>query len=296
MKILSLGKMIWGLPLTPKQFLTDYPVFLVTGTSYKRHPDKGDQIPGLFVNSNGQLKPEGVEPSDINRFSFRLAGAAGRWKKYDTQPPEILKSGDQVNIYCHSLGIGPYANIEKPPKVASAVLYSPHERKFAVNFDDHVNTSEVRSVIQQYDYGTLQRRDRDAFEMKGYLTSTDRVKKIKPNKTPSAQPFSYGVPIGGQGVAFETREASISAGLGVPEVGGGVSWKIKSDKTPSAWSFSPIGGQDVTVETIEASISPGLGVLGVGGRLSFEKVTTWEQRHPMIKEGYKIATFTILFE
>jgi hypothetical protein len=130
---------IWALAKW-QQFPTDYPVFLVTGNSYERSSEKGGQIPGLFVNSLGQLKPESVAPSDINRFSFRLAGSGGHWKKYDTQPLETLKSGDQVNVYCHSLGVGPYANIENPPRRATPIQYSSISRKIAVLFEDTSKT------------------------------------------------------------------------------------------------------------------------------------------------------------
>lgn len=221
------------------------------------------------MNSNGQLKPEGVEPSDINRFSFRLAGAAGLWKKHDTQPPEILKSGDQVNIYCHSLGIGPYANIEKPPEIASVVLYSAHERKFSVDFDDHVNTSEIRTIIQQYDYGILQRRDQDAFERKGYLAPADRVGKIKPDKTLSA--------LADRVMKLELEQKRL-AGF------------ISADA-------GPIGVAGPISVAGPVSVAGSISVAGVSASYVWEKVSTKEQlRHSTIKVGYEIATFTVLFE
>ncbi|KAE9367081.1 hypothetical protein N431DRAFT_487505 [Stipitochalara longipes BDJ] len=160
----------------------DYPVFLVTGTSYERSPTKGNQIAGLYVNSSGQLKPERVQPNKINRFSFRLAGQRGPWKKHDMQPLQNLESGNQ------------------PPNSAVPVLYLKHEKKLAVPVPEgYTKSNDVQSIVEQYDHGTLTPKDRDVFEVKGYLDLTDRIEKIKPKKiVPGGQvgPVSTSVTIG----------------------------------------------------------------------------------------------------
>jgi hypothetical protein len=56
---------------SPLQFLEDYPYFLVTAPTYSRSRDQGNQIPGLWVNNSGQLKPETAPGAQICRWSFR---------------------------------------------------------------------------------------------------------------------------------------------------------------------------------------------------------------------------------
>jgi hypothetical protein len=261
-----------------KQFPTDYPVFLIVASSYQRSSEKGGQIPGLFVNSLGQLKPENVPPSDINRFSFRLAGSGGQWKRYDAQPLETLKSGDQVNIYCHSLGVGSYANIENPPRRATPIQYSAANRKIAVFLEDHAKSDNTRSIIQKYDYDALNDRDRDAFELKGYISPTDRVGKIKPEP-------SFSMDTGGLSWGVDRSAGSISAGVGVAGV-------------PVA-SFSVSAKKELSLKTalktrewkgrLPPQVSAGGGPAGAIG--------DWTVKFPgEMDSTYRVATFTVLFE
>jgi hypothetical protein len=85
---------------------TDYPIYLLAGNDLHRDPKLNNQIQGIFVDDRGKIKPEMVESKlkQVTRFSIRLAGQAGRWRKYNEQPFETIQSGDKVNLYCHSLG------------------------------------------------------------------------------------------------------------------------------------------------------------------------------------------------
>ena len=137
-------------------------------------PESDGNLGSIFVSSDGSLKPPGVPPGDTNRFSFRLVGTTGKWNP-SRKPPLVLKSGDSVNIYCHSVGVGPYGSIVKPPAEASPVmkytrlpenpvkLFVPVERT-AFEYPD-------RDMIQKYDKGTLSQGNRSAFEKMGLITS-----------------------------------------------------------------------------------------------------------------------------
>jgi hypothetical protein len=138
------------------------------------------------VDERGKIKPEMVESKlkQVTRFSIRLAGQADRWRKYNEQPFETIQSGDKINLYCHSLGVGPYANIEDPPAFATPILYSPSERRLVLPASRTTLLSNVnlRELLRQYDEGTLTVADRMAFESKGFVASDDRIGKIKPPK------------------------------------------------------------------------------------------------------------------
>ncbi|OCT47236.1 hypothetical protein CLCR_02283 [Cladophialophora carrionii] len=162
---------------------TDYPIYLLAGNEFQRNPKLNNQIQGIFVDEGGKIKPEMVESKlrQVTRFSIRLAGQGGWWRKYNQQPFETIQSGDKVNIYCHSVGVGPYANIEHPPGIATPVLYSPTERRLLLPASRRtlLNNGNLREILRQYDEGTLPVADRMGFEMKGHLTSDDRIGKIK---------------------------------------------------------------------------------------------------------------------
>jgi hypothetical protein len=93
----------------------------VTGEEYGRQKAKGYQIPGLWVNAHGWLKPESSSGAYICRWSFRRVQTTGPWNP-QTQPDDI-HDGDQVALYCHSIGFGLYADVNTPPIAAPAVKY-----------------------------------------------------------------------------------------------------------------------------------------------------------------------------
>jgi len=222
----------------------------------------------MFVNSLGQLKPEGVAPSDINRFSFRLAGSGGQWKKYDTQPLETLKSGDQVNIYCHSLGVGPYANIESPPRRATPIRYSPSNRKIAVLLEDFVQSESTRTIIRNYDCGELSKRDQEVFELKGYLSSNDRIGKIKPDRAVS-------------GIEYSGLRAGMSASIG--------SFSVEASIPGVA---PPYVGTDTLFNTRKGlRMSPE--VSAAGATVGVHWAVEHQDQIPI--PDYRVATFTVFF-
>lgn len=93
----------------------------MTGESYSAVRNLGNQIPGLFVSSGGRLKPESTAGGYICRWSFRRMIAFGRWSP--DQPDSDIKDGDQVRLFCHSIGLGSYTDYERPPLRASSVKY-----------------------------------------------------------------------------------------------------------------------------------------------------------------------------
>jgi hypothetical protein len=235
-----------------------------------------------------------VQPNNINRFSFRLAGELGPWKKHDKQPLQELESGNQVNIYCHSLGVGPYANIENPPTLAVPIRYSAEERKLAVFVpEEYAKNKGVRSIVEQYDCGTLAPEDRDAFEEKGYLNSTDRIKKIKRIKH---RETSYSIRVS---TDTDTDGPFVSVGLG------------HGSSKNSIGLWAGIGVEAGTGVEAARAVGAGTGVVaGIGLAdldvgASFPYSLDKDQppsrhmtriRHSKEGVGYGIATFTVLFE
>jgi hypothetical protein len=65
------------------------------------------------------------------RFSIRPAKSIGPWEP-DQRSTGYIRSGDDVCLFSHSLGVGPFANLQKPPKMAlpafTASLRSDYNR------------------------------------------------------------------------------------------------------------------------------------------------------------------------
>lgn len=117
----------------------------------------------------GGLRAQLIPSSDISRFSIRLAGTSGPWNP-TRQPPQMIKSGDQVNLYCHSMGLGPYANVSRPPTYASPALCDLSNRSicFVTAYDSF--SPMVRSLITAYDGRSIPAEVRDAFEKMGIIS------------------------------------------------------------------------------------------------------------------------------
>ena len=171
-------------------------MYVFAGTSPSRDPSRNNQYQGIFVDRFGTLKPEHIEDNmkQVTRFSLRLAGQRGSWRGGPGQPFETIQSGDHVNIYCHSLGVGPYARDKYPPTHGVPVLYSVDDQTLIVHpsslgFRLDPNN---RQIIRQYDEGTLDFAQSEAFERKGYLNPDDRVGSIKPAPAPSLDSERHG--------------------------------------------------------------------------------------------------------
>lgn len=130
----------------------------------------------IFVSLDGCLSPPEVVSQRANRFSFRLAGTTGRWNP-TRDPPRFIQSGDQVNIYCHSVGLGPYRHVSSPLVEASPVgslirvsVAGKTTRMFVPATQDAFISLD-RDLIQQYDNSGLSEADTSTFEKIGCVTA-----------------------------------------------------------------------------------------------------------------------------
>lgn len=121
----------------------DRPLFLVADTKYQRQK-KTNQIPGLWVDQVGKIKPEWATGSKIARWSLRrledtntkLAPDMVRTASmlfsplnsidpsivsppWDTKTDKVIKEGDQVVLFSHSVNIGYFRDPNFPPSDAS---------------------------------------------------------------------------------------------------------------------------------------------------------------------------------
>jgi len=81
------------------QFPTDFPLILVCGEEYSRQEARVGQMPGLFVNAHGWLKPESSSGGYICRWSLRrIEQAANPWNPRQF-PTDYIKDGDQVMLF-----------------------------------------------------------------------------------------------------------------------------------------------------------------------------------------------------
>lgn len=99
-------------------------MFLVAGRSPSRDKDRGNQVPGLWVNHAGELRPEtsSEKGGSIMRWSFRKTLDMAPWKS--DYPHGTIQDGDEVYLFCHSLMMGLFRDPEVPPRVASPVCWS----------------------------------------------------------------------------------------------------------------------------------------------------------------------------
>ncbi|KAL5330988.1 hypothetical protein ACEPPN_000515 [Leptodophora sp. 'Broadleaf-Isolate-01'] len=132
-----------GTDPTFKVPLYDRPLFLVADTKYQRQK-KTNQIPGLWVDQVGKIKPEWATGSKIARWSLRrledtntkLAPDMVRTASmlfsplnsidpsivsppWDTKTDKVIKEGDQVVLFSHSVNIGYFRDPNFPPSDAS---------------------------------------------------------------------------------------------------------------------------------------------------------------------------------
>ena len=109
----------------------------------------------------------GPSPGDAYRFSFRLAGTRGRWKPTQGSLP-VIKSGDQVGLFCHSMGPGPFANVQRPPVIAVAANVKHGVVAFPIreiSFPSHL----IRAY-DQHNLEVLRQDEMDAFEKMGIIS------------------------------------------------------------------------------------------------------------------------------
>lgn len=195
------------------QLRADWPYHLFTSPATNQFNARQSDENGfysMFVSSNGSLKPPGVHPGDLNRFSFRIAGTTGKWNP-SRHPPRIIRSGDQVNIYCHSVGVGPYGSISSPPAEASPVMdteVSGGPGKIFVPVKRTAFESPDRDLILQYDEGKLAHGDKLAFEKMGLIT----IAHLAPGPTAVVETtvganMTIGVAGTGAGASFQKKSS-----------------------------------------------------------------------------------------
>ena len=224
----------------------------------------------MFVSSDGSLKPPGVAPGDLNRFSFRPAGTTGKWNPL-RKPSRVIQSGEQVNIYCHSVGVGPYGSISKPPAEASPVIYSElsgDPGKLFVPVQPSAFESPDRDLIQKYDKGELSLGDKLAFEKMGLITS----RQLAPGPA-------------------EVQELITSASADIPSMGS-VSYKVSGNTSKE---YTLISGKRETIDYKKLQ-KPKYDQLdldwGHARRAYFSSIS----KSPFSSETQQLATFTVLFE
>src|ERR1700742_2586711 len=72
----------------------------------QRHGGIGRLAPVMFDGTSNR----------VWRFSLRPSQRVGVWRPQTALVKEDgIQSGDPVNLYCHSLGLGPFATLMKPP-------------------------------------------------------------------------------------------------------------------------------------------------------------------------------------
>jgi hypothetical protein len=105
------------------QLYAEFPLFLTASESPSRDKNRGEQVPGLWVNGDGYLRPEtSSDPNAIMRWSLRKSFDIRQWRPQ--YPHEIINDGDEVYLFCHSMMLGLFREPERPPFVASPVCVS----------------------------------------------------------------------------------------------------------------------------------------------------------------------------
>lgn len=124
----------------------------------------------------------------ISRYSFRQADTRGQWQPHPANP-KTIGSGDHINLYCHSLSRGPFADVAHPPKIATPAeigsIRRPSLRYKGVSqsdtdaddediqalvfasFSDSPDRVDFAAIVQSYDAGTMTEVERRMFEIYG---------------------------------------------------------------------------------------------------------------------------------
>ncbi len=94
-----------------------------------------EQTDNVSASLSNPLQAPASTKLEEASVSLRPAGTTGLWYP-GRVPPHEHKSGDDLNVYCHSLGLGSYANLNKPPtQPAPPSLVGPsRELSRGINF------------------------------------------------------------------------------------------------------------------------------------------------------------------
>ena len=131
------------------------------------------------------LRPQYTEKPRQNshcRFSLRKLGQSDAWNPKPITP-ESIRSGDYVQLFCHSLGLGPFANVNRPPVTASPAHFrDPCDgdfRELAFHRQEDFLPASAQELLAAYDSGTLQAADTNVFELRGSLSTEGLARKAK---------------------------------------------------------------------------------------------------------------------
>ena len=117
------------------------------------------------MTADGKIRDE-AHGTAVCRFSFRKDGETGPWRPQRSGLD--IKSGEKVNLYCHSVGLGPFSDCESPPMEAAPVHVTPDGKLF-VPISSISKSSRTSELIRDYDLGTLSGDDTAAFEKMGLI-------------------------------------------------------------------------------------------------------------------------------
>jgi hypothetical protein len=151
--------------LTISQLRADYTFHLSTKYDWQRDMTLNNQFTGVFVAIDGKIKNE-EHSAAVCRFSFRKHGKEGAWQPF---PGQAIESGENVNLYCHSVGLGPFSDINSPPAEA-ALVYATSTGKLFVPISSNSKSTRVLDLVRDYDLGTLSDDDASAFEKMGFIS------------------------------------------------------------------------------------------------------------------------------
>ena len=135
----------------------------------------------LYADENYGLRVIGAEPSiaglfACQRFSLRKDGTRTKWDPF--KHSSKFQNGDFVNIYCHSVGSGPYANLRNPPHIVIPVVWSKNDKSCKIqipSLDSGFGAaySQVRILQAEYDTGTMSARDQEVCERAEFIIDVD---------------------------------------------------------------------------------------------------------------------------
>ena len=167
----------------PKALHPDWPLHLSMDANTRKSSVSGPIRFELDRDRRcARMIPSATDQQDIKcRFSFRKVGQTGPWRPWSMLDSEI-ESGDQVHLYSHSLGLGPFANLhQRPPLAASPAFAFASANARGLIFPIYADTFDpaTQQQIQSYDLGehpnhfvlpVLSPGDREAYEKMGIIS------------------------------------------------------------------------------------------------------------------------------
>lgn len=220
----------------------------------------------------GRLKPQrpSIKAGTICRFSIRISGQSGPWQPNSPIHAGQIKSGDTVNLYCHSVGLGPFANDSRPPACASPALIAPGSHELVFPLIEDSFSPGTRRLIESYDNNTLSSSEKEAFEKMGFVSKREHAPTVNTDIIVQAPQYAaYGyvpqAPKVQQGCRINYKELQEepykSASLDWSRCQGEIAW---SAFTPKPDSMNPKNKKSQSTSTktqgptAEVSVGPSI--------------------------------------